>query len=138
MSPAVKPGGSCHLREVAWPESPGLRQYVCQPPRMLNSRATQKDWPGAIALTSLTKRAFTLSVAATFPDRAKAAGVANNKPNSQNLTMRIGLCYRIRKGKTLRVRGLWKNSQYEQAIPLRGRLSYSTVPQRYRPCKKTT
>src|SRR5882672_7764554 len=104
MSPAVNPGGSCHLSVVAWPESPGLRQYVCQPSRMLNSRATQIDWPGAIALASLTRRAFTFSVATTLPGRANAPGEANNKPNSQylraGLSVRMRLCYPLESGKT--------------------------------------
>ena len=41
-------------------------------------------WPGAIALTSLTRRALTLSVATASPDSANAAGEASSKPNSQD------------------------------------------------------
>src|SRR3984885_10016013 len=100
MSPAVNPAGNCQASFVAWPESPGLRQYVCQPSRMLNSRATQNDWPGAIAPASLTRCAFTLSVATTVPERGKAAGEARRRPNSQNFTVRIALCYPINQGET--------------------------------------
>src|SRR6202034_2593457 len=110
MSPALNPGGSCQVSLVAWPESPGLRQYVCQPSRMSNSRATQNDWPGAIVLISLISRAFTLSVATVFPVSAKAAGDASNSPNNKYLNVCIIVCYRIKRGKTLEAGGLWITS----------------------------
>ncbi len=78
---------------------------------MLNSRATQNDWPGAMELTSLAKCAWTLSVATTFPDSGNAAGEASNKPNSQNVALRISLWYPIKRGITFGLGGLWSNSQ---------------------------
>src|ERR1700760_2562124 len=95
MSPALNPGGSTQASLVGSPESPGLRQYVCQPSRMSSSSATQKVCPGPTELTSLTRRAFTLSVLTVLPVSAKAAGAANSRANSQNLSARMALCYRI-------------------------------------------
>src|ERR1700733_2222250 len=95
MSPALNPAGSCQSSLVGSPESPGLRQYVCQPSRMSSSNATQNVWPGPTEATSLTRRALTLSVLTVLPVSAKAAGDANSRANSQNLSARMGLCYRI-------------------------------------------
>src|SRR6185437_15973687 len=68
---------------------------------MSSSRATQKVCDGPTALTSLTRRALTLSVATTLPERAKAAGDANNKPSNQHFTLRMVLCYSIGRGNAL-------------------------------------
>ncbi len=67
---------------------------------MFNSRATQKDWPGAMALTSLTRRAFTLSVATVLPETAKA-GEASSRQSSPNFTVRMNVCYPINSDETL-------------------------------------
>jgi len=90
---------------------------------MSRSKATQKDWPGAMELTSLTKCAFTLSVATVFPESGNAAGETKAKLNSQYFTVRMGLCYPIGRPKTRGIGGLWGISQYGWHIPLRGRLS---------------
>jgi hypothetical protein len=59
IGPADQPGGSVHSSVVGNPESPGLRQYVCQPGSGLRRNAIQFVAPGSQPVCSATSSAST-------------------------------------------------------------------------------
>ena len=65
ISAAAKPSGRSHLTRVGRPESPGFRQYVCQPFSISRRMPTVSGWPGRTASVSATSEAFTWRVGTT-------------------------------------------------------------------------
>src|SRR5437763_7457991 len=96
MSPALKPAGRVQAISVGSPESPGLRQYVCQPGAMSRCRSTQSVAPGAIAASSGTSRAVTGCGSVADP---ADAGIAAAKPRAKTAANPTACRARYRKPK---------------------------------------
>src|SRR5512139_1202908 len=76
---AVTPWGSFQESVVGRPESPGLRQYVCQCGSIFRRSATASDSPGTSAVRAATSSASTWGVltGAAAAGTARAAATAS-------------------------------------------------------------
>ena len=131
IAPTPKPSGSFQVSVVGRPESPGLRQYVCQPSAILSRSASVIGLPGMSAVRSGTSSACTCSVLTVAPmaEPAKPKAIAASSARERRHRTEVGTIFKGESGRSIvstLVRGHRVGSperyNYRPARPLRASL----------------